>query len=94
MLRKVAYIGLELKEHSIPEKVERKTQETDKFLLLSLPWVSRTRRSSVAISLFLVYIYMYIYICILLCYKRYIMGLIINVFTVLPDFVNVEMDWK
>ena len=46
MLRKVAYIGLELKERSIPEKVERKTQETDKFLLLSLPWVSRTRRSS------------------------------------------------
>ena len=32
MLRKVAYIGLELKERSIPEKVERKTQETDKFL--------------------------------------------------------------
>ena len=63
MLRKVAYIGLELKEHSIPEKVERKTQETDKFLLLSLPWVSRTRRSSVAISLFLVYIYIYIYNC-------------------------------
>ena len=28
MLRKVAYIGLELKERSIPEKVERKTQET------------------------------------------------------------------
>ena len=39
MLQKVAYIGLELKERSIPEKVERKTQETDKFLLLSLPWV-------------------------------------------------------
>ena len=32
MLRKVAYVGLELKERSIPEKVERKTQETDKFL--------------------------------------------------------------
>ena len=46
MLRKVAYIGLELKERTILEKVERKTQETDKFLLLSLPWVSRTRRSS------------------------------------------------
>ena len=46
MLRKVAYIGLEIKERSIPEKVERKTQATDKFLLLSLPWVSRTRQSS------------------------------------------------
>ena len=46
MLRKVAFIGLELKERSKPEKVERKKQETDKFLQLSLLWVSRTRRSS------------------------------------------------